>query len=183
MSPSSHKHVFIVGCPRSGSTWTTFLLAQHPEVATFQHAKVFDYLVWMRKWYRNKTGYSFIVNPEAEGDERQATILATGSEVSVAMEARESLQAEGVATAVVSLPCWELFDAQDNGYKQEILGQGTVLVAVEAAVRQGWERYLGAGGGFVGMTGFGASAPAGDLFKHFGITADAVATEVKKRLA
>ena len=62
------KHVFIVGCPRSGSTWTTFLLAQHRQVATFQHAKVFDYLVWMRKWYRNKTGYSFIVDPAAQGE-------------------------------------------------------------------------------------------------------------------
>lgn len=70
MSPTEKKHVFIVGCPRSGSTWTTFLLAQHPEVATFQHAKVFDYLVWMRKWYRNKTGYSFIVDPHAQGEQR-----------------------------------------------------------------------------------------------------------------
>ena len=69
-SPGPHRHVFIVGCPRSGSTWTTFLLSHHPEVATFQHAKVFDYLVWMRKWYRNKTGISFIVNPERSGDER-----------------------------------------------------------------------------------------------------------------
>ena len=120
---------------------------------------------------------------EAVGGERQATVLATGSEVSVAMEARESLQAEGVATAVVSLPCWELFDAQDDEYKQDVLGKGTVRVAVEAAVRQGWDRYIRSHGGFVGMTGFGASAPAGDLFKHFGITADAVATEVKKRLA
>ncbi len=120
---------------------------------------------------------------EAVGGERQATVLATGSEVSVAMKAREGLQAEGVATAVVSLPCWELFDAQDDEYKQDVLGQGTVRVAVEAAVRQGWDRYIRSHGGFVGMTGFGASAPAGDLFKHFGITADAVATEVKKRLS
>ena len=119
---------------------------------------------------------------EADGGERQATVLATGSEVSVAMEARETLQAEGIPVAVVSLPCWELFDAQDDGYKLDVLGTG-VRIAVEAAVSQGWERYLGAGGGFVGMTGFGASAPAGDLFKYFGITADAVATEVKKRLA
>lgn len=66
------KHVFIVGCPRSGSTWTTFLLAQHPQVATFQHAKVFDYLVRMRQWYRLKAGYSFIVEPQEEGAGRSS---------------------------------------------------------------------------------------------------------------
>lgn len=83
-SPGPHRHVFIVGCPRSGSTWTTFLLAQHPEVATFQHAKVFDYLVWMRKWYRNKTGISFIVNPEAEGEARNTFLEAALGEEQLA---------------------------------------------------------------------------------------------------
>ena len=119
---------------------------------------------------------------EAVGGERRATLLATGSEVSVAMQAREALEADGIPAAVVSMPCWELFDMQDDAYKQEVLGQGTARVAVEAAVRQGWDRYIRSHGGFVGMTGFGASAPAGELFEHFGITADAVVTEVKKRL-
>ncbi|MCH7937904.1 MAG: hypothetical protein IH994_12580, partial [Proteobacteria bacterium] len=91
--------------------------------------------------------------------------------------------AEGIAAAVVSMPCWELFDQQDEDYRQEVLGPVAPRVAVEAAVRQGWDRYIRSHGGFVGMTGFGASAPAGDLFKHFGITADAVITEVRKRLA
>ena len=99
------------------------------------------------------------------------------------MEAREKLAAEGVAAAVVSMPCWELFDEQDEDYRQEVLGPAAPCVAVEAAVRQGWDRYIRSHGGFVGMTGFGASAPAGDLFKHFGITAEAVVAEVKKRLA
>ena len=118
---------------------------------------------------------------EADG-ERAATVLATGSEVGVAMEGRALLQADGIPTAVVSMPCWELFDAEDEDYRRRVLGPGTVRVAVEAAVSLGWERYLGSGGSFVGMTGFGASAPAPALFEHFGITAEAVAGAVRKQL-
>ena len=118
---------------------------------------------------------------DADGD-RQATILATGSEVSVALAAREALQADGVATAVVSVPCWELFDEQDDAYRKQVLGEGAIRVAVEAGVRMGWDKYVRSHGGFVGMTGFGASAPAGQLFEHFGITAEKVVEEVKARL-
>ncbi len=113
---------------------------------------------------------------------RCATLLATGSEVSVAMAARGLLEAEGVSTAVASMPCWELFAEQDEAARNEVLGEGTVRVAVEAAASLGWERWTGAGGGFVGMTGFGASAPAGELYEHFGITPAAVAAEVRSRL-
>ena len=119
---------------------------------------------------------------EADGSERMATILATGSEVGVAMAARQALQGEGVPTAVVSMPCWELFDAQDEDYRKQVLGPGTIRVAVEAGVRQGWDKYIGSDSNFVGMTGFGASAPGGALFEHFGITAEKVAEAVKKRL-
>jgi transketolase len=91
-------------------------------------------------------------------------------------------KAEGIPTAVVSMPCWELFDEQDPAYRDMVLGPGTVRVAVEAAVSFGWERYIGSDGGFVGMTGFGASAPAPRLYEHFGITADAVAAQAKARL-
>ena len=119
----------------------------------------------------------------AEGDgERQATLLATGSEVGVALAARDLLQAEGIATAVVSMPCWELFEDQNEAYRQGVLGAGAVRVAVEAAVGQGWERYLGPRGAFVGMTGFGASAPGGALYEHFGITAEAVAAAAKEQM-
>ena len=113
---------------------------------------------------------------------RQATIIATGSEVSVAVEARAKLEAEGVSTAVVSLPCWELFDAQTDEYRQRVLGEGSVRVAIEAASNFGWERYVGPGGAMIGMRSFGASAPAQDLYKHFGITAEAVIDAVKARL-
>ena len=118
---------------------------------------------------------------EAEG-ERQATVLATGSEVGLAMEARQTLQADGVPTAVVSMPCWELFDEQDAAYRDAVLAPGSARVAVEAAISQGWERYLGEAGGFVGMDSFGASAPAGQLYPHFGITPENVVAAVKARL-
>ena len=118
----------------------------------------------------------------AAGGDAKATLLASGSEVSIALAAREMLQSEGLPTAVVSMPCWELFDAQDAAYRAAVLGPGTVRVAVEAAVMQGWERYTGEGGAAVGMTGFGASAPYKDLYAHFAITAQAVVTAVEARL-
>ena len=117
----------------------------------------------------------------ADGD-AVVTLMATGSEVSVAVKAQELLAAEGIAANVVSMPCWELFDAQPAAYRASVLGENTVKVAVEAAVSMGWDKYIGPNGAFIGMSGFGASAPAGDLFKHFGITAEAVAAAAKERL-
>ena len=118
---------------------------------------------------------------EAEG-ERRATLIATGSEVSLAMQAQAALQKDGIGAAVVSMPCRELFEAQDAAYRDAVLAPDTVRVVIEAAVRFGWDSLIGPGGGFVGMEGFGASAPAGDLFRHFGITADAVVAAVRERL-
>ncbi len=127
-----------------------------------------------------KGGY---VLAEAEGGERQATLIATGSEVAIALKARELLAAEGVRAAVVSMPCSSLFDRQTAKYRREVLGGARgARVAVEAGVRMGWEPYLGSNGAFVGMTGFGASAPAPELYKHFGITPEAVAAAAKALL-
>ena len=117
---------------------------------------------------------------EADGP-RQATLIATGSEVSLVMEARATLAAEGIPAAVVSLPCWELFETQDPDYRASVLGTA-FRVGVEAAAGFGWDRWLGPDGEFIGMPGFGASAPAEVLYKYFGITADAVVTAVRKRL-
>ncbi|MGG5810462.1 transketolase [Falsiroseomonas sp. CW058] len=128
----------------------------------------------------NRCARGGYVLAEASG-ERRATLVATGSEVSLAMTARAALEAEGVPTAVVSLPCWELFTAQDEGYRAGVLGSA-LRVGIEAAGPMGWERWTGPDGIFIGMQGFGASAPADDLFRHFGITPDAVAAAVKKRL-
>jgi transketolase len=130
----------------------------------------------------NRSRRGAYVLSEAGSGARKATILATGSEVGIAVEARRQLEAQGVATAVVSMPSWELFEAQDGDYRKEVLGTGTVRVAVEAAVRLGWDRYIGDDGGFIGMSGFGASGAETDLFEHFGITAGKVVEEVRKRL-
>jgi transketolase len=116
---------------------------------------------------------------EDESAPRQVTLLATGSEVALAVQARSRLQAEGISTAVVSMPSWELFELQDPAYRAATLGQGCARVGVEAALRFGWDRYLGEQGGFVGMTGFGASGPADALYEHFGITPAAIVAEAK----
>ena len=121
----------------------------------------------------NRSSRGAYVLAEAEG-ERQVTLLASGSEVSIAIEARELLAKDGIRAAVVSMPCWELFAAQPEGYQSEVLGTAPG-VAVEAAVGFGWERWIGRHGTFVGMHGFGASAPGEAVYRHFGITPEKVA--------
>ncbi|WP_299962142.1 transketolase [uncultured Roseobacter sp.] len=133
---------------------------------------------------KNLTAQGAYVLADAEG-KRQAILMATGSEVEIAMAARDILQADGIGTRVVSMPCWELFEEQDESYRKRVLPGGPVRVAVEAGIRFGWDRWLfGERGrrekaGFVGMHDFGASAPAGTLYKEFGITAEAVAKKAK----
>jgi transketolase len=108
-------------------------------------------------------------------------LIASGSEVQLALGARDLLAKDGLAAAVVSMPSWELFAAQDDSYRNEVLGgDGTVRVACEAAEGFGWERWLGTKGAFVGMKSFGASAKASDLYKHFGITAEAIANAARR---
>nr|WP_256336841.1 transketolase [Belnapia rosea] len=128
----------------------------------------------------NRCARGGYVVEEASGS-RRATLIATGSEVSLALVARTALEAEGIPTAVVSLPCWELFAAQDAGYREAVLGDA-LRVGIEAAVSFGWDRWLGPEGLFIGMEGFGASGPAEELFRHFGLTAEAVTAAVKKRI-
>ncbi|MFZ7089639.1 transketolase [Primorskyibacter sp. 2E233] len=130
----------------------------------------------------NRTEKGAYVLAEAEGGARRVTLIGTGSEVSIAIQARDLLQAKGIPTAVVSMPCWELFEAQDPAYRASILPANTVRVAVEAAVRLGWDRYIGPDGAFIGMDSFGASGDYPDLYKHFGITPEAVAAAAEDRL-
>ena len=120
---------------------------------------------------------------EAEAGERQVTLVATGTEVSIAMEARDALERKGIGCAVVSLPCMSRFEAETDAYRRQVLRPGTVRVGIEAAVRFGWDRVIGEDGIFIGMTGFGASGPGPELYRHFGITADAVVAAVMVRLA
>ena len=110
---------------------------------------------------------------EPEGA-RDVTLLATGSEVALAVEAADMLAEKGIKAAVVSMPCWELFEQQPEDYRRQVLGEAP-RVAVEAAMPFGWERWIGENGRFIGMHGFGASAPAPQLYAHFGITAENVA--------
>jgi len=119
---------------------------------------------------------------KAASGEAKVTLFGTGTELALALKAAETLEAEGVPTRVVSVPSFELFEQQDAKYQASVVGRGTVRVAVEAAIKQGWERFIGEDGGFVGMTGFGASAPAEVLYEKFGITADAVVAAAKARL-
>ena len=112
----------------------------------------------------------------------KVTLLATGSEVELALKARDMLAAENIPARVVSMPCWELFEQQSAAYRDTILGPGTVKVAVEAAVRLGWDRYTGANGAFVGMHGFGVSGPHKDVYLHFAITPEAIAETAKTAL-
>jgi len=138
---------------------------------------------------KNLSAQGAYVLAEAEG-KRQAILMATGSEVCIAMAARDLLHAEGIGTRVVSMPCWELFAEQDEAYRKRVLpGGAAVRVAIEAGVRHGWDQWLLGERGrfgkadFVGMTGFGASAPAETLYEKFGITAEATVAKVKALLA
>ena len=122
----------------------------------------------------------YVLAPESGA--HRVTLFGTGTELAFAMEAKETLEAEGIGTRVVSLPCWSLFDAQDEGYRASVIGTPEVKGAIEAAVAMGWERYIGPDGVFVGMSGFGASAPGPALYEHFGVTAGAAVARIKERL-
>ena len=120
--------------------------------------------------------------PRATTGPREVTMLATGSEVEIAMAAADALAAKGKQAAVVSMPCRELFEAQPDAYRRKVLGEAP-RIAVEAAARLGRDRWIGERGAFVGMTGFGASAPAPDLHKHFAITPAAVVATAERLIA
>ena len=114
--------------------------------------------------------------------ERQVTLLATGSEVALAVAAAELLAARSIAAAVVSMPCWELFAEQPRNYQQKVLGT-VPRIGVEAAVRLGWDQWIGRNGVFVGMSGFGVSGPAEELYRHFGITPEAIVAAAETALS
>ncbi|MFN8832047.1 MAG: transketolase [Labrys sp. (in: a-proteobacteria)] len=121
---------------------------------------------------KNLTALGGYVLREPAG-KRDLTLLATGSEVEIALVAADRLTTAGKRVAVVSMPSWNLFEAQSDAYRQSVLGSAP-RIAIEAAARLGWDRWIGERGAFIGMTGFGASAPAADLYRHFGITAEAI---------
>lgn len=128
----------------------------------------------------NKTALGAYVLRDIDGA-RDVTLIATGSEVEIALNAADALAADGIKAAVVSAPCFELFDQQSADYRAAVLGTAP-RVGIEAAVSMGWDKYLGENSAFIGMNSFGASAPADELYSHFGITADAAVAAAKTLL-
>lgn len=121
-----------------------------------------------------------IAGSENSGD---AVIFASGSELELALQAKKALDEKNIATRVVSVPCFELFEEQDDDYKKALLGNEKVRVGVEAAVRMGWDRFIGSDGAFIGMSSFGASAPYKEVYQHFGITVDAIVAAVEESVS
>lgn len=130
---------------------------------------------------KNLTALGAYEIAKADG-KADVTLFASGSEVSLAIKARSLLLAEGILARVVSVPCFERFAAQPESYRKKIIGRAKLKIGIEAAIRQGWDQIIGSDGLFVGMEGFGASGPAGKVFAHFGITAEAVAAKAKAAL-
>ena len=115
-------------------------------------------------------------------DDAKVTIFASGSEVEIAVKARNELENKGIPTRVVSVPCFELFEHQVESYQTALIGTAPVKIAIEAAIRQGWDRFIGTDGVFIGMHSFGASGPIDALYKHFGITPEAVVAAAEAKL-
>jgi transketolase len=138
-----------------------------------------------RSKYRSAAGTAqgAYVLADAPSGKPQVILIATGSELAIALAAYEKLVAEGVEARLVSMPSWELFADQSQAYRDSVLPPGvTARVAVEAGIKQGWERWIGESGRFVGMKSFGASAPSTTLYEHFGITPEHVVAEAKAAL-
>lgn len=119
---------------------------------------------------------------QAAGAERKVVLVATGSEVALAVDVAAALEAQGIGTDVVSMPCTELFDAQDAAWRADILPADTLKVSIEAGVTMGWERYVGSDGLTIGIDSFGASAPAEVLFPHFGFSVEKIVPKILSRL-
>ena len=143
----------------------------------------------VRKKYsaKNLTNYGAYIISEATLS-KKVVLVASGSEVSIALSTQKKLENDGIGTRVVSMPCWELFEKQDAKYQKKVLTSNCLIVGIEAASPMGWDKWLHAGwrknkdNFFVGMNDFGASAPAGDLYEHFGITTDNIIQKVKEKL-
>ena len=163
--------------------WRAALKHQHRPTAfalSRQKVDVIDRTKFASAEGLHKGGY---VLAKEEGGEARLILLSTGSEIGLAMKAREQLQAENIPTRVVSMPCWEFFEEQEQSYRDEVLPPAiTARLAIEAGVRQGWDRWIGSEGDTVTQDRFGLSAPAADVFKEFGFTVENVVAKAKKLL-
>lgn len=136
-----------------------------------------------RKEYEEKNLVSYGAYELISESDAKVSIFASGSEVEIALKAAADLKAKGISTRVVSVPCFELFMEQPETYREAIIGTSPVKIGVEAAIRQGWDYFIGNDGDFIGMHSFGASAPAKELYKKFGITAEAVVAAAEAKLS
>ena len=150
--------------------------------ADYREALTRQNLTTVRTEYSQKNLCELGAYTLAGNADAKVTIFASGSEVELAVAARATLEGKGVSTRVVSVPCTELFFDQPEAYRKEILGNSPVKIAVEAAVREGWDAFIGPEGTFIGMKSFGASGPVKEVYKHFGITADAVVAAAEAKL-
>ena len=157
-------------CAIEAANTPSILALSRQGMAQFRHGDMSE----------NKTALGGYIVAGDDAD-RQVTFIASGSEVGIALAARDSLVKDGIAATVVSMPCMELFRSQDTAYQNGILGSAPRIV-IEAAMQQSWDWMLGPSDGFIGMNGFGASAPINDLYAHFGITKDAVVAAARQRL-
>jgi transketolase len=164
----------------AAEAWRTLMPIKDRPVAlilTRQNLPTLDRTKYAPASGLEKGAYTLIDGPALQP---QVILIGTGSEVQLCVAAQELLAAEGIAARVVSMPSWELFEQQDEAYRHSVLPPSvTARVAVEAGIRQGWDRYIGENGRFIGMSSYGASAPAGLLFKHFGFTPEHVVEEAK----
>jgi transketolase len=140
-------------------------------------------LIPARTEYEEKNLSAYGAYELVSASDAKVSIFASGSEVEIAIKAQQQLAAKGISARVVSVPCFELFFEQSADYQKAIIGKAPVKIAVEAGIRQGWDAFIGNDGAFVGMKSFGASGPAKDLYKHFGITAEAVVSAAEAKLA
>jgi transketolase len=165
--------------------WKLIMLLQHDPVALVLSRQAMPTLDRTRyAAAANLKRGAYVLGDPPEGRSPEVILIGTGTELSLAVAAYEELIAEGVAARVVSMPSWELFERQPDGYREEVLPQAvTARVAVEQASSMGWERYVGSRGRIVAMHTFGASAPLQDLQTKFGFTAEAVATAAREQLA
>jgi transketolase len=179
-------HLFVVRPADSAEVseaWRIAILRRHAPTAlalTRQKVPVIDRTRFAGAEGLRRGGY---ILAEADPASPQLILIATGSEVSLALDAREKLQAEGIATRVVSLPCWELFEEQPQAYRDEVIPPAvTARLGIEAGVRQGWDRYVGTGGDVVCLDRFGASAPGDVVMRELGFNVDNVLQRARKLL-
>jgi transketolase len=159
--------------------WSIAIKSKNPSVIALSRQGCEHFRTTFEKSNKSALGGYEI---ESDSTKPKVCIIASGSEVSIARNVKKQLAKEGISCRVVSMPCFELFDQQPDEYKKSLLETDGIRIGIEASIGVGWDKYLGDNGFFVGMKGFGASAPATDLYTHFGINEESVLKIIKKNI-